>query len=112
MKNKTKILGVKSPIRDMCVSPNNTILCAIEGSNIHIVEISSKKKVMIQNGMQVNCIAYNPEQEMIATGDEKGIIKLWYPQTNLEKSVSEKSFYIDIMNRQVLKVFGIGILLE
>ena len=88
MKHKTKILSAKLPIRDMCVSPNNLILCAIEGSNIHIVEIGSKRKVVYKNGVQVNCIAYNPEQELIATGDENGHIKLWYPQVN-EKSVSD-----------------------
>ena len=64
----------------LAISPNGAWLVATAGHKVHIAKTSSLSMGFTKyvSPERLTCLTFHPFEEYFATGDDKGIIRLWY----------------------------------
>ncbi|KAG2022933.1 TFIID and SAGA subunit, variant 2 [Coprinopsis cinerea AmutBmut pab1-1] len=64
----------------LAISPSGEWLVSIGGHTVYVARISALDTGFIKyvSADRLSCLAMHPSDEYFATGDEKGIIRLWY----------------------------------
>ena len=72
------------PYWDALPSPDGTLLAAVEGGNVHILDASPRHRELatlsIQSG-EIFGLAWSPDGTMLATGGRDGVARVWDPRT-------------------------------
>jgi NET1-associated nuclear protein 1 (U3 small nucleolar RNA-associated protein 17) len=90
------MIGKSKPITGLAVSPSGTWLVGTGGQKAYVANTSSLKDGFTKfvSSDALTCLAFHPTDELFATGDEKGHVRLWYclneGQISFDKLYAEK----------------------
>ncbi|KAF9454138.1 WD40 repeat-like protein [Macrolepiota fuliginosa MF-IS2] len=64
----------------LAISPNGTWLVATAGHKVYVAKTSALAAGFTKyvSPERLTCLAFHPSEEYFATGDDKGVIRLWY----------------------------------
>ncbi|KAF8913139.1 quinon protein alcohol dehydrogenase-like superfamily [Gymnopilus junonius] len=64
----------------LAISPNGAWLIATAGHKVYVAKMASLSSGFTKyvSPERLTCVAFHPLEEYFATGDEKGVIRLWY----------------------------------
>jgi NET1-associated nuclear protein 1 (U3 small nucleolar RNA-associated protein 17) len=89
------LVGKTRTTRGLAVSAGGSWLVAIGGHKVYVASTTDLKAGFVKfvSPEALTCLACHPTEEYVATGDEKGNIRLWYclhentatPKANVEK---------------------------
>ncbi|GAA5991924.1 hypothetical protein JCM10908_002273 [Rhodotorula pacifica] len=80
-------LAVPRPIRSLSLSPSGSILASLTPSHVHLCLTSQLNKgftksveapMAREGGERMTSLAFHPTENVFATGNEKGQIRVWY----------------------------------
>ncbi|KAF9567008.1 WD40 repeat-like protein [Agrocybe pediades] len=87
----------------LAVSPNGAWLVATAAHTVYVAKTAALSAGFTKyvSPERLNCLAFHPSEEYFATGDDKGIIRLWYCLNdnlavgvrNVEKRTQTRSFH-------------------
>lgn len=84
--NATEILPIgkiRSPA-GLAISPNGAWIVAAAGHKVYVARTSDLASGFTKyvSPERLTCLAFHPSDEYFATGDEKGVVRLWYCLNN------------------------------
>lgn len=80
-------LAVPRRVRALALSPSGSILASLTPSHVHLCQTAQLNKGFTKSveaplsekeGEQMTAIAFHPSENVFATGNEKGQIRVWY----------------------------------
>ena len=83
------------PLLGLVISSSGSHIVAILGNNVYVLQTAQLSSPLAQYSSPnpLTCLAFHPVDEIFATGDTEGIIRIWYcldPRKNMPKHALDK----------------------
>lgn len=110
--SKREKITARSMINVLTYSNDAQILASAANGTIHLWDSSSAASLKVFNGHHhtVRSLAFSPDQSLLASGDERGQVKIWQVETSEQNQIISNrvsvdgSVVIQIMSDDSLKV--------